>query len=82
MTQAGKELNMLFFYLHSKTNPPPPRYQCVVNVYFLYIFYLSAKTHDLGTQKNPLNEAVLLSTKKKQQMLKSMDKKFFSSLRS
>ena len=43
------------------------------------IFYFSTKTYVEGTQKNHLNETVLLST---QNMLKLMGKKIFTILRS
>ena len=36
-----------------------PLYECVLKNYFLY---LSSKTYAVGTQKNRLNETVLLST--------------------
>ena len=47
------------------------------SVYWKSIFYFSSKTHVLGTQKNRLNETVLLST---QNMFKLMGKKLISIL--
>ena len=43
------------------------------------IVYFSTKTYVVGTQKNRLNETVLLSTQK--HMLKIMGKKIFTILR-
>ena len=37
-----------------------PRYECLTENYF---FYFSTRTYVVGTQKNSLNETVLLSTK-------------------
>ena len=44
-----------------------------------FFFYFSTKTYVVGTQKNRLNETVLLSTPRK--MLKLMDNKIFTILR-
>ena len=50
--------------------------ECVIKIYFSYF---STKTYVMGTQKNPLNETVLLSTQNI--MLKLMGKKKLTILR-
>ena len=53
-----------------------PRYECVTENYF---FYFSTKTYVVVTQKNRLDETVLLNTQKHRFRL--MDKKIIAILR-
>ena len=50
--------------------------------YFPTVSYFSTKTYVVGTQKNHLNEGVLLSTQNIKIMLKLMGKREFTILRS
>ena len=49
--------NFYFTYPGTSINRPPDK-----SVYLKIISYFSTKTYVVGTQKNRLNEAVLLST--------------------